>query len=328
MTPRVVPAALSPPWRPRVGVGEGARMGYLHAAPEAATHGHLVLRHAPHDEASHPQPGKLVPDLHRVLCKEKGWATACRHPAGKRALRGCNPATPGAPHGLGAVPASHRGPRSHFRGEHSCSCLRWRGAGTSRGTRVCVPARPRWTAWGTWATLPLPSWALPMSHCVRKFDKLKKRKTRPWWQEPKEVSAGSSSSEHGSCSFPEPGVGRAWTPRALRNHREAPPVCGDPLTCLRSPGSHPADPAFSESPAWHATCPAGTGVPLRGPTAPPAPRSRASPRSICVPQRHSTERLWLKPALLQEIAAAGGTGSHAGTHGGTESSSWCQELTI
>ena len=108
MTPTAVPAALSPPWRPRVGVGEGAHAGYLHAALEAATHGHLVFRHAPHDEAPHPQPGKLVPDLHRVLCKERGWATACRHLARKRVLRDCNPAMPGAPLSLGAVPASHR----------------------------------------------------------------------------------------------------------------------------------------------------------------------------------------------------------------------------
>ena len=54
-------------------VGQGrARGGYLHAAPETAAHRDLVFRHATHDEASHPQPRKLVPDLHRVLCKERG----------------------------------------------------------------------------------------------------------------------------------------------------------------------------------------------------------------------------------------------------------------
>lgn len=56
--------------------GQGrARGGYLHAAPETAAHGDLVFRHATHDEASHLQPRKLVPDLHRVLCKERG----CMH---------------------------------------------------------------------------------------------------------------------------------------------------------------------------------------------------------------------------------------------------------
>lgn len=128
MTPMAVPAAPEPAMEAQ-GRGRGGRTGYLHAAPEAAAHGHLVFRHAPHDEASHPQPRKLVPDLHRVLCKERGWATACRHPAGKHALRGCNPATLGAPHGHGGVPASHRGPRSHFHGEHGCSCVRRAGCG-------------------------------------------------------------------------------------------------------------------------------------------------------------------------------------------------------
>ena len=84
----VVPAAPEASVEAPGGGGEGACAGYLHAAPEAAAHGHLVFRHAPHDEASHPQPRKLVPDLHRVLRKERGWATACRHPAGKRTLRG------------------------------------------------------------------------------------------------------------------------------------------------------------------------------------------------------------------------------------------------
>lgn len=40
---------------------------YLHAAPETLAHGDLVFRHAPHDEAPHLQPWKLVSNLHRVL---------------------------------------------------------------------------------------------------------------------------------------------------------------------------------------------------------------------------------------------------------------------
>lgn len=203
-----------------------------------------------------------------------------------------------------------------------CMCEMGGVGGAAGGHRPC-PSPATVDGWGTWATLLLPSWAPPMSHCVRKLDKLENVKLIRGGRKLGKVSAGSSSSEHGSCSFPEPGAERAWTPRALRNHREAPQCVGVPSTHLRSPGSHPADPAFSESPAWHATCPAGTGVPLQGPSAPSGTSAAWLPprRSISVPQRQSTERLWLRPALLQETAAGGTAGSQAGTHSWTESSS-------
>lgn len=257
----------------------GRSQPYLHAAPEAAAHGHLVFRHAPHHETPHLQPRELVPDLHRVL---RGGETP---PSGNT----CAPAR-----------ASDGGQAWLRLGGDAA--VRAAGPEPPRGPRGCIPAGEGRGVRGQHPHLLADSTREPQDGGDREATHAESKEPRP---DPRgqEVNPWDPTAVHSqSQAAGEPGHQGSWgtTPRrvgflAQRPHRSA----------TRAEVAHPWDTAnWMQS----RTCRSGTPPPVWDERA--SLRSRAPHGTwshcpmaclrrplrgthvscISVPQTHSAER--------------------------------------